>query len=266
MKSNSRSLEQFIRNNRETFDTAEPNPLIWSSIEKVLDRASNSDRLEQFILLNRPFFDAAAVPDFTWNNIGQVLSETPSSPTDPLETFIRAHRSDFDSETPDLRVWAAIEQAVPAQSATIVRVHWHRTLLRAAASVALLVAGISIGIWYANGDVASQTGMAMSDVSTEYAELEQYYQRDITAKKEKLATLVSYRDQDLDDDLLQMDNVMSELRAELANVPPGNREQVVRAMIENYKAKSAILERVLEHLEQKQPATTNSGNHEVEKI
>lgn len=266
MKSNSSNLEQFIRNHREAFDVAEPDSLIWSGIEKVLDRAPNTDQLEHYILVNRPFFDVAPVPDNAWKNIGQVLAGTPSSPNDPLEAFIREHRTDFDAHTPDLRVWAAIEQAVPAQSATIIRVAWHRTLLRAAASVALLAAGISIGIWYAKGDVSNQAGMAMSDVSTEYAELEQYYQRDITAKKEKLATLVSYRDEDLDDDLLQMDNVMSELRAELANVPPGNREQVVRAMIENYKAKSAILERVLEHLEQKQPATTNSGNHEVEKI
>jgi hypothetical protein len=45
---------------------------------------------------------------------------------------------------------------------------------------------------------------------------------------------------------------MLELRGELANVPPGNREQVVRAMIDNYKAKAAILERVLERLEKAQ--------------
>ena len=264
MKSNSSNLEQFIRSQRDAFDTAEPDPAIWSGIEKSLDRWPHTGPLEQFILLNRPHLDTVPVPDTVWENIGQALA---TAPCDPLEIFIRDNRSAFDTSTPDLRVWAAIEQAVPAQSAKIIGIPWHRTLLRSAAAIALLITGISIGVWYARADMPGQPGMAMSEVSSEYAELEQYYQRDINAKQEKLATLVSNRDQDLNADMLQMDKVMSELRQELANVPPGNREQVVRAMIENYKAKAAILERVLGHLEQqKQPATTNSGNYEVDKI
>lgn len=264
MMSNSSNLEQFIRQQRDAFDTAEPNPSVWSRIEKNLNRAQKGDQLEQYILLNRSLFDTAPAPETIWENIEQALTHTPA---DPLETFIRDNRPAFDTHTPDLRVWAAIEQAVPAQSAKIIGMPWHRALLRSAAAIALLVTGISIGVWYARADMSGQSGMAMSEVSTEYAELEQYYQRDISAKQEKLATLVSNRDQDLNADLLQMDKVMTELRQELANVPPGNREKVVRAMIENYKAKAAILERVLEHLEQqKQPATTNSGNYEVDNI
>ncbi len=50
---------------------------------------------------------------------------------------------------------------------------------------------------------------------------------------------------------------MEQLRQELAIVPPGNREQVVRAMIENYKAKTAILQRVLERLEE----SANGGDN-----
>lgn len=264
MMSNSSNLEQFIRQQRNAFDTAEPNPLIWACIENAMNRAENGDRLEQYLLINRPLFDTAATPDSIWENVEQALKQTPS---DPLESFIRDNRTAFDTNTPDLRVWAAIEQAVPAQSAKIIGMPWHRALLRSAAAIALLITGISIGVWYGRADMSGQTGMAMSEVSTEYAELEQYYQRDISAKQDKLATLVSNRDQDLNADLLQMDKVMSELRQELANVPPGNREKVVRAMIENYKAKAAILERVLGHLEQqKQPATTNSGNYEVDNI
>lgn len=264
MMSNSSNLEQFIRNHRDAFDAIEPNPTVWAGIEKSLDRSSKAGPLERFIRINRPLFDTAPVPETVWENIGLSLE---TAPCDPLETFIRDNRSSFDTHTPDLRVWAAIEQAVPAQSAKMIGMPWHRTLLRSAAAIALLVTGIGIGLWYARADMSGQAGMAMSDVSSEYAELEQYYQRDISVKQEKLATLVSNRDQELNADLLQMDKVMAELRQELANVPPGNREKVVRAMIENYKAKAAILERVLEHLEQqKQPATTNSGNYEVDNI
>ena len=266
MKSNSSNLEQFIQQNRQAFDLAEPGAHNWPAIEQALDRLPNAGRLEQFILVHRALLDTEAPTENAWSNIERALDAPARPDADPLESFIHTHRESFDAETPDLRVWAAIEQQVPAQSAKTVPMHWSRNLLRAAAAVALLVTGIGIGVWYGQSNTSAQGGMAMSDVSSEYAELEHYYQRDITAKKEKLATLASYRDESLDDDLLQMDQVMSELRQELANVPPGNREQIVRAMIENYKAKAAILERVLEHLEQQQPATTNSGNHEVQKI
>ena len=59
-------------------------------------------------------------------------------------------------------------------------------------------------------------------------------------------------------DIEQLDKIMDELRRELASVPEGNRQQVVRAMIENYKSKTAILQRVLEHLEENQNRGKNS--------
>ena len=265
--SNSNNMEQFIQANRQAFDTATPSPHCWAGVEKSLDRLKVADALEQQILLQRAEFDSAAPSDEVWPAIEQNLSSLPS---EPLEAFIRNNREAFDSQTPDLRVWSSIEKSIPASSAKVVAMPWQRQLLRIAAALALLIAGVNLGIWYA-GSIGAEPGMAMSDVSPEYAELEEYYQRDISAKKGKLATFASYRDKEVTEDLQQMDHMMTELREELSEVPPGNREQVVRAMIDNYKAKAAILERVLSHLEQQQPnqqhpATTNSGNHEVEKI
>ncbi|MBK9336608.1 MAG: hypothetical protein IPM98_08435 [Lewinellaceae bacterium] len=268
--SNRNSIEQFIKEHREAFDTATPNPQGWASVEKMLDRLHRSDGLEQFLILHSTEFSTADPATRVWTGVAQALDSHAGKPDDTLEAFIRSNRDAFDAQTPDQRVWAAIEQAAPAKGAKVVYVNWHRNLLRAAASIALLIAGINIGIWYAGSN--GQAGMAMSDISTEYAELEQYYERDISTKKSKLTRFAAYSDKNVLDDLRQMDGMMNELRQELANVPPGNREQVVRAMIENYKAKAAILERVLQHLEQQQqpnqqqPATTNSGNYEVEKI
>lgn len=269
--SNSSSLEQFIQNNRQAFDAATPGPHCWSEVEKVLDRLPASDPLEQFLALNRIRFDQETAPEGVWQGIAQALDHPESPAGNSLETFIRNNREAFDTETPAQGIWPAIEQTLPgAQGAKVVHLSWYRTLSRLAAAIALLIAGVSIGIWYARAD--ANNGMAMGELSTEYAELEQYYQRDISTKQQKLATFASYRDQDVHDDLQQMDQALIELREELARVPPGNREQVVRAMIENYKAKMNILERVLEHLEQQQqqnkqqPVPTNSSNHEVEKI
>jgi len=268
--SNSSKIEQYVRSRREAFDTGLPSPYCWPAVEKTLDRLRSTDTLEQYLILHRLEFDTAQPADGIWQAIAETLDKPKTNPSDPLEAFIQRNRDAFDSETPTQRVWAAIEQATPANTAKIVSVNWRQHLMRAAAAIVLLIAGINIGIWY--GGESASAGMSMSDISTEYAELEQYYQRDISTKETKLTRFASYSDKNVLDDLHQMDGIMTELREELANVPPGNREQVVRAMIENYKAKAAILERVLEHIEQQQEPNqqqqvpTNSSNYEVENL
>ncbi|MFN0015868.1 MAG: hypothetical protein ACKVU2_15100 [Saprospiraceae bacterium] len=267
--SNSSKIEAFVRSNREAFDFATPAPYCWPGVAKTLDRLRHADRLEQYLILNRIGFDTAEPAEGIWQSIADALGQKHDR-QDPLETFIADNRAAFDSEIPSDRVWAALEQSVPAKTQKIVSVNWRSNLLRAAAAIILLIAGINIGIWYGASD-AAQAGMSMSDVSTEYAELEQYYQRDISTKENKLTKFASYSDKNVLDDLRQMDGIMAELRGDLAIVPPGNREQVVRAMIENYKAKAAILERVLQHIEQQKPnqqqqVPSTSSNYEVENL
>ena len=67
-----------------------------------------------------------------------------------------------------------------------VPMNWSKTLLRAAAAVLLMATGAGMGIWYANRSQGS--GMAMGEVSPEYHELEQFYQREISSKQQELAT------------------------------------------------------------------------------
>lgn len=250
-------IENFIRENRHAFDAATPGAHGWASLEKALDRLGNACDLEKELLFNRLLLDTETPSGRVWANIEQVLEEQKN---DPLENFIRENREALDSEIPDLKVWANVAKATPAK-AKIIGIGWQRALLRAAASVALLIVGLTAGVWYARS--GEPPAMAMSEVSGEYAELEQYFQRDIAGKTQKLATFTGSQPVEVNQDLQQLDNVMAELRSELADVPEGNREQVVRAMIENYKAKAAILERVLERLEQSTQTETknsNSGN------
>lgn len=253
-------IEDFIREQRPAFDATAPGTHTWANIEKTLDRLRNADGLETALLTNRPLLDAETPADRVWSNIEQFLCGEKTKAPDALESFICNHREALDSEVPDLKVWANIVKETPAK-AKIFRLTWQRSLLRAAASVALLVTGLGLGIWYARS--GETPVMAMSDVSNEYAELEHFFQRDIAGKQQKLAAFTGSQPADVHEDLDQLDNVMAELREELANVPEGNREQVVRAMIENYKAKAAILERVLERLEESTKTETknsDSGN------
>jgi hypothetical protein len=250
-------IENFIREHRHSFDAATPDAYNWAGVEKALERLRIADGLERELLLNRVLLDTEMPSEHAWTGIEQYLDEQKN---DTLERYIRDHREALDSEIPDLKVWANIAKETPAK-AKIVRISWQRSLLRAAASVALLVVGLGLGIWYARS--SEPPVMAMSEVSNEYAELEQYFQNDIAGKQQKLAAFTGSQSAEVNEDLTQLDNVMAELRLELADVPAGNREQVVRAMIDNYKAKAAILERVLERLEESTKTETknsNSGN------
>jgi hypothetical protein len=245
-------LKIFIQQNRDAFDVATPGPQGWSGMEKTLERLPAADDLERYILANRLLMDTSIPSEMVWTRIEQCHHT--EAGTD-VEDFICQNRAALDTEIPDLRIWSNITAALQSPKAATIRVSWGRHLLRVAASVALLVLGLGAGIWYARS--TEPAGMAMADVSAEYAELEQYYKHDITDKEAKLASFTGSQSSEVLQDLDQLDRIMEELRHELANVPPGNRQQVVRAMIENYKAKTAILQRVLEHLNDRQ----NENNH-----
>ncbi len=261
-------LQEFIQANRHAFDPATPGEQVWSSVRRTLERLPSAGAAERFVLLHRALLDTAEPPEGVWADIEKNLS-----PADPLESFIRGNRDAFDLETPDLRVWAGVEQAVKKapeeRTGNPLKISWNRHLLRAAAAIALLITGAGLGLWYAGASKAGAGGMTLAQVSNEYAELEGFYQRDIAVKQQKLVAFTGNSGGDVQEDLHQLDAVMAELQQELANVPPGNREQVVRAMIENYKAKAAILERVLERVQGQNtsPETKiNSNKHETESI
>jgi hypothetical protein len=268
------TLKIFISEHRNAIDTAVPDAHHWKGLARVLDRLPEADELERHILCDRILLDTAAPSNDLWTKITHAL-DCQKQEADPLECFIREHREALDTAQPGQQIWANISQQITAEPTRKTKVvfmggGWQRNLLRAAAAIALLMTGIGLGMWFSHSQIGplNQGGMAMSEVSTEYAELEDYYQRDIESKKQQLAHFTSNSATDLEGDLLQMDKNMQELRAELANVPPGNREQVVRAMIENYKAKASILQRVLEHLQEIElPATQpKSSKNDTERI
>jgi len=261
-------IKNFIQKHRAAFDPNVPGAHGWTGVKSTLDRLQSADLLEQHIAINRVLLDTEAPASCVWENISAHLDGQHGS-TDTLECYIRLNRNELDLAIPDANIWNSIEKIIPASTRPIakkVSINWQRSLIRVAASLTLLIAGIGIGTWYAQ---YSSDGMQMADVSSEYAELERYYQSDIAGKQRKLASFSGNRPAEVEVDLAQLDQMMQELRQELADVPPGNREQVVRAMIENYKAKTAILKRVLEDLDttRQQPDNDNSdAGHDIKNL
>jgi spore coat protein CotF len=254
-------IKTFLHRYRAELDGEGPQGHHWGGVTRALERLETADGMERAILFDRLLLDAHTPSEQVWSHIERSLEAPDCRDTADLECFILQHRSRLDTEVPDVRVWEGIETALsvpdsrnrkPLSLPRPLRPTRHfsiNILTRIAAGLALLLTGAGLGIWYAGG-TSTQT-MAMSEVSSEYAELERYYQLEIQQNQQKLANFAGYQPADVSDDLQQMDQVMHELREELASVPAGNREQVVRAMIENYEAKATVLRRVIEHLEKR---------------
>jgi hypothetical protein len=188
-------------------------------------------------------------------------------PRNDLEQFIQDHRQEFDDAYPSLKLWTEIErelghEATPEQikPMRVRRMRWYA----AAASVVMLMTLAGLGGHYLGRQSAPTAQEILDRVAPDFAEAAQYYNQEIGERYAQLASFT--HDPQLDTDLAQIDTAMEELRAELAQAPPGREEQLVQELIASYRLKLQILERVLESLERSNTnftPTTNSNSDET---
>jgi len=151
-----------------------------------------------------------------------------------LEQFVQKNRASFDSETPPAFVWENVEKNLPRK-----RIRMYRVLRMAAAVLLILGLGIVIGRFAGQ---PAKTELALSDISNEYAELENFYTQKINQK----ISLLKDREQDEKAlvDIKELEQEFETLKREL-NATNAKDEQIIQAMIGNYRTKIDILERVL---------------------
>ncbi len=184
---------------------------------------------------------------------------------DQLEDYIRDNREAFDDAVPSLKVWAAIDKELSAQSTTVTqkgqRISLWRVMTMAASVVLLLGVGAIIGRQLSIGNSAHNNLALDNEIFREVEDMKTYYETDIKSKE---AQLVKYNERkNIAPDLEQIDQQLQELSEELKSVPAGSEEQVINAMINSYQAKAAILEKVLENLENKKSQTNKNNSDET---
>jgi len=161
--------------------------------------------------------------------------------SDRLEKFINQNREQFDDKVPNLKVWADIEKRLDPPQAK--RISMKRMLSIAATILLLLSTGAFLGNYF---KAEVNVPIANLEDYPEYGQKEKDFQQEIKNKKAQLASF-NY-DTAINDDLVDLDKTLADLRTELKDVPKGSEEQVLQAMLKNYETKVAILEIVLEKI------------------
>jgi hypothetical protein len=148
-----------------------------------------------------------------------------------LEEFIKKNREQFDDQQAANDVWVKIDKALDSErKPVLVELKW---VYRVAASVALiLTAGILVGYYMGSQSKADEFAQQRADI-------ERYYEKKVDNKMMQLA---SYEvDPMIHADLENLEAVYTGLLSE----SEVDQERYVYALIENFEARLALLEKVL---------------------
>lgn len=179
--------------------------------------------------------------------------------SEQIEKIIESHRGHFEVEGPGLSLWQGVSAQLDDRAQKRHRL-W-QAIRSAAAVVALVGMGAALGIYFRPAPVVD--GGIAALVDPQFAKMEADYQQRI---QEKYQQLVSYEQADaVRADLERLDEAMAEIKAELEVAPPGKEEELVRSLLDTYRAKVYILERVLSRIQMTNPepielGTTESSN------
>jgi len=183
---------------------------------------------------------------------------------DKLEKYILDQRERFDDLEPDPAIWDRID----TKRARVIRIDWKGIAWKAAAVVAIFTASYFFHDYMASRHQQDQGFMAehMDDSSSpivrELIEAEAYYTSQINIRKEEVFRLTASTpdiQNEINTELVELDKVFNELKEDLKD--NADNEEVIEAMIQNYRVKLDILEEMLYRLKQSHESE-NTGKDE----
>ncbi|MCF8366535.1 MAG: hypothetical protein K9H16_12180 [Bacteroidales bacterium] len=186
---------------------------------------------------------------------------------DKLEQFIRDNRDEFDEFEPNPALFAGVK----TRKAKLIMGKWNSIAWKAAAAVAIFVSSYFFHDWVNAPDQASMAAVneeqeKPSEIFKVLMEAEMYYTSKINSKKEEFYHLSSSNPgirEEIDSELVDLDKVYAELKCDLKD--NAANEEVIEAMIQNYRIKLEILEDVLQQInEANNPKSGKEDDYETE--
>jgi hypothetical protein len=171
---------------------------------------------------------------------------------DKLEKYILDHRQEFDDLEPDPSVW----ERVDTRKTPVIRINWKDIAWKAAAVAVIFTASYYFHDFMASRNQQKQEMLGnnngeASPMVRELIEAEAYYSSQINLKKDEVFRLTAQNPEvrhEVDLELIDLDRVYNELKEDLKD--NAANEEVIEAMIQNYRLKLEILEDMLMALEQ----------------
>jgi len=165
---------------------------------------------------------------------------------DNLEEYIRSHSAEFDLRDPDPALWKEIEKVISKKKV----IKWRFYLTRAA--IVVLIFGASMVVqqlWLKRNTGALNHIKSASVEIPELKEAEVYYSGLISEKLREVRPLIIQNpslEKELNTDLTQLDSIYVGLKTDLKdNIA---NDEVIEAMIQNYRLRISILEDMLSYL------------------
>ena len=166
--------------------------------------------------------------------------------SDELEKFVSQNRDDFDDFTPDPAIWAQVQKNIEPKKTISIK----RIMYRAAA---VLVIFISSYVFHDYRSEKKQSALLMEQADEEqiqearnFFETKAYYTSMIGNKQKEVFSLTKdYPEltKELRTEFKEVDQQLSDLQKDLKD--GASNEEIIEAMIQNYRLKLAILEDVL---------------------
>jgi len=169
---------------------------------------------------------------------------------DKLEQFMLDNRDEFDEFEPNPAIFAGVK----TRKAKLSMGKWNSIAWKAAAAVAIFVSSYFFHDWVNAPDqsqmaVVSDETEQPSEIFQVLMEAEMYYTSQINTKKEEFYHLSSANPgirEEIDAELVDLDEVYADLKSDLKD--NAANEEVIEAMIQNYRIKLHILEDVLKQM------------------
>lgn len=187
---------------------------------------------------------------------------------DNLEKFIKQNRTALDQAEVPKQSWDNIQRRIVDNRRGLINMESRSAkrfdltkILKIASAVLFLV---GFGFLVGKNSVIQQqfqSNTGLSTVSTELAELEKQLIKEVDSKVAQLANYNS--DHSVKDDISQLEALMEDLEEELKNSPKASEEQIVNAMIRNYRTRIDILERVLSRIKESKQILNNEADENI---
>jgi len=179
---------------------------------------------------------------------------------DRLEQFIAENRDQFDLYDPDEKVWKEISKTIHRKRFFT---SWKTVVWRAAAVIVIFAASFMFWEYMSHSNILigrMEKKVKKLDIP-ELREAEIYYTNMVDNRMDEIRPLIEEDPQlrdELNRDLSELDSIYSELQKDLTdNIA---NDEVVEAMIQNYRLKLEILEDLLEHLQETSKNDENEKN------